>query len=390
MKRTICVVTATRAEYGLLRWLMHDIRESAALTLQCLVTGAHLSNQHGLTYKDIERDGFFIDASVEMLLGSDTELALTKSMAICMIGVGEALARLRPDLLVVLGDRYELLAICSAATMLNVPIVHISGGDLTLGAVDNQIRHAVTKLAHLHFPGTEESAARIIQMGEEPSRVFSVGEPGLDNFLRTPPIARDALAATLGLDPGTRWVMFTLHPETLGAGAGVDAARADAALDVLAELSDVQTVMTAPNADSGGLAITAVLEKRAALDPARFKMVKSLGHDRFVSFLREAWAMVGNSSAGIVEAPAVQLPVVNIGARQRGRQMPRNVITVDGTSDALRAAFTRLATPDFRASIAACESPYGDGNTARRIVEILARVPLDGLLRKPFHAPDRR
>jgi GDP/UDP-N,N'-diacetylbacillosamine 2-epimerase (hydrolysing) len=390
MKRTICVGTATRAEYGLLRWLMHEIREDPELTLQCLVTGAHLSPTHGLTYREIEADGFAIDARVEMLLSSDSALAITKSMGLCVIGVGEALLSLRPDMLVVLGDRYELLPMCSAATVLNVPVVHISGGDITEGAIDNQVRHAVTKLAHLHFPGTKDSAERIVQMGEDPSRVFAVGEPGLDAFVRTKPMPRGDLAASLGLDTFSRWVMFTYHPETLDAGAGTDVARTRDALDALADVPNLQTVMTYPNADAGGLEIGTVLEERHARDPSRYKLVKNLGHDRFVSFLREAWAMVGNSSAGIVEAPLARLPTLNIGGRQRGRIMAPNVVNVDGSAESVRAALLRFADPSFRASLVAGESPYGDGMSSKRIKDVLKTVPLAGLLRKTFHAADRR
>ena len=388
--RTICVATATRAEYGLLRWLMDEVRQTDGLTLQCIATGTHLSAEHGLTYREIEHDGFAIDAKVDMALGAGTPLSVVLSMARCMSGVGEALDRLRPDVLVVLGDRYELLPIASAATALGVPIAHVSGGDVTEGAIDNQVRHAVTKLAHLHFPGTSESAARIVQMGEDPARVCAVGEPGLDSFVRLAPVPRSELAASLQLDEASRWVVFTYHPETLGAGMDTDAARVRAALDALAAAPDVQTVMTYPNADPGGLAIAAILEERHASDPSRFKLHKSLGHERFVALLREAWAMVGNSSAGIVEAPLLRLPVVNIGARQRGRITPANVLTIEGTPASIRDALLAIDAPAFRDALRTCQQPYGDGSASRRIRDVLATVPLDGLLRKPFHATDRR
>ncbi len=384
----MCIATATRAEYGLLRWLMQEIQQDPDLDLQCIATGAHLSSTHGFTYKEIEKDGFPIDAKVEMLLSSDGGVAITKSMALCTIGVGEALARLCPDILVVLGDRYELLAICSAATVMNVPIAHVSGGDLTEGAIDNQVRHAVTKLSHLHFPGTEQSGARLIQMGEDPVRVFVVGEPGLDSMVRSRPTPRAAIAVDLGLDAEARWVMFAYHPETLGAGRDVERVRAT--LDALAELPNLQVVMTHPNADAGGLEIARALAERSAADPARFRLFKSLGHDRFISFLREAWAIVGNSSAGIVEAPLLRLASLNIGTRQQGRLMPANVVSAEGSSDSIRAALRRLDEPSFRNGLGACENPYGDGNASARIKDVLKNVTLAGLLQKPFHAPDRR
>lgn len=386
--RTICVATATRAEYGLLRWVMRELLDDPAVTLQCLVTGAHLSPTHGSTYRDIERDGFRIDAKVEMLLASDSEVAIAKAMGLCSIGVADALAALRPDILVVLGDRYELLPICGAATVMNVPVAHVSGGDITEGAIDNQVRHGVTKLAHLHFAGTEESGARIVQMGEEPSRVFVVGEPGLDNFVRVAPIPRADLARSLGLAPGSRWVIFTYHPET-AATIEVDRERVEAALDALGDLPGVEVMMTYPNADRGGLELAAMLEARRAAD-GRFKLVKSLGQDRFVGLMREAWVMVGNSSAGIVEAPSVRLPSIDIGDRQRGRPTAPSTLRVDGTKASIAGALARVDDPAFRAGLAGCVNPYGDGKAARRIKEVLATVPLEPLLRKPFHAPDRR
>ncbi len=388
-KRTICVATATRAEYGLLRWLMKEVQDDPDLTLQCVVTGAHLSPTYGLTYKEIEREGFLIDAKIDMLLASDTDVGLAKSIGLCTIGMSESLARLRPHILVVLGDRYELLAICSAATVMNIPVAHISGGDLTEGAIDNQVRHAVTKLAHVHFPGTQASAERLVQMGEDPSRVFAVGEPGLDNFFRTAAMTKTDVASSLGLDVAKRWVIFTMHPETAGTIAA-DVDRTRTALDVLAEQPDMQVVMTYPNADLGNLKIAALLEERHTRAPHRFKLFKSLGQDRFVGLLRHAYAMVGNSSGGIVEAPSVKLPVVNIGSRQLGRVAAPNVITVSGDRASIESALTQFEMPSFRAAIAAFENPYGDGKSAARIKDVLKSIPLRDLLRKPFHAIDWR
>jgi UDP-hydrolysing UDP-N-acetyl-D-glucosamine 2-epimerase len=227
-------------------------------------------------------------------------------------------------------------------------------------------------------------------MGEDPARVFAVGEPGLDSFVRSAPVPRLELAASLGLDAGSRWVVFAYHPETLLAGAGTNEERTRVALDVLADMPNVQTVMTHPNADPGGLEIAKVLEERAATDAKRFRLFKSLGHDRFVALLREAWAIVGNSSAGIVEAPLARLAALNIGDRQHGRIMPRNVISVDGSGSSIRAALAQFDEPSFRSALQECVNPYGDGKTSLRIKEVLKAVPLEGLLRKHFHAPDRR
>ena len=267
---------------------------------------------------------------------------------------------------------------------MSVPIAHISGGDITEGAIDNQVRHAVSKLAHLHFPGTAESAARLIQMGEDPARVFAVGEPGLDNFRLVPHRPREEVAARLALDPASRWVLYAYHPETL-LSADSNAARAEGALDLLARQSDVQVVMTYPNADPGGLRIAAVLDRYHRADPLRFHLVKSLGQDGFVDLLREAYAMVGNSSAGVVEAVTAGVPALNVGDRQTGRLLPPNVVSSDGSPASLAAAWAQIEAPGFTALLSGLTNPYGDGHTAERIKTRLASAPLDGLLRKGFH-----
>jgi UDP-hydrolysing UDP-N-acetyl-D-glucosamine 2-epimerase len=388
-KKTICVITATRAEYGLLRGLLRRLKGDPTFELQLIVTGAHLSEAHGATVREIERDGFRIDVRVPMLDDKSVPPEPLREMSRCLVGVGEALAKLVPELVVVLGDRYELLPICSAALMLKLPIAHISGGDVTEGALDNQVRHAVTKLAHLHFPGTEASARRIVQMGEDPAHVFAVGEPGIDNFVEVPRRPREELALTLGADPADKWVAFAYHPETLQPIAR-DLEHVSTALDLLLAQHGVQVIATHPNADPGGREIAELLEARQRAAPDRLLLSKSLGQDNFVGLLREAVAIVGNSSAGLVEAPSVPLAAIDIGERQRGRLRASNVVHASGSRLSLETAWATLESTPFRDQLLRCQNPYGDGHTAEHIHQILARTATDALLKKSFHAPDRR
>lgn len=386
--RTIAVLTATRAEYGPLRCLMLDIRADERMTLRTIVTGTHLSPSHGMTYKEIEKDGLEIDASVDMGVVKDTPGAIAEAIGRCSAGVGQALADLTPDILVLLGDRYELLAAAAAATVAGIPIAHISGGDVTVGSMDNQFRHALTKLSHLHFPSTEESAARIVQMGEEPSTVHVVGEPGLENLRRLPRIPRGELADMYDLDPERSWAIFAYHPET-AVSSDANEERAESALQVLAETDSLQTVLTFPNSDPGWSGIVRILQEHVGRNRVRFRLVQNLGQQAFLSLMRESKCIVGNSSAAIMEAPSVELPAVNIGQRQVGRIMAANVIASDGLLGSLRTAITRAVDPQFRRSISGLENPYGDGFTSERIRSVLATVELDGLVRKGFRVLGR-
>lgn len=363
----ICVVTGARSEYGLLRWIMQELASAAGTELRLIVTGAHLSPEFGLTWREIEADGFTIDERVDMRLHSDDSASLVRSMGHCALGIADALERLKPDWLMVLGDRYELLPVCSAALVMRIPIAHISGGDLTAGAIDDQIRYAVSAMASLHFPGTRESADRLVKRGENPARVFATGEPGLDNFLRLSRMTRNELAADLGLDPAPRWGLFTYHPETKRTRAeNMDTVRA--ALMAMLEVEGLVIVATYANADEGGRDINEFLEASAYDSLGRLIVRQSLGQRRFVSFLGECVVVSGNSSSGIVEAPLFGIPVLNIGDRQRGRHLCSNVITCPADPDAIREAMRDIAARGF--PVVAPDYHYGDGHSAERIVRI--------------------
>jgi UDP-hydrolysing UDP-N-acetyl-D-glucosamine 2-epimerase len=363
----VCVVTAARSEYGLLRWVMKEIADSRDMPLQLIVTGAHLSPEYGLTWKEIEADGFAIDARVDMGLDSDNAASLVRSMGRCSMGMADALEKLMPDWLMVLGDRYELLPICSAALVMRIPIAHISGGDVTLGAIDDQIRNAVSKMASLHFPGTEESAERLMSMGEDPQRVFAVGEPGLDNIRRLPRMSRDELAADLGLDPSKKWVLFSYHPETKRS-ISENIKTLKAAVGAVLGIQDMITIATYANADQGGRKINAYLESIAEQMPEKLKVRKSLGQFRFISLMAECALMAGNSSSGIVEAPLFGIPVLNIGERQKGRHLCKNVHSCDSSPRSIEDTLSMLERAGFPKTDP--DHYYGDGHSAERIVKV--------------------
>lgn len=382
--RKVAVFTATRAEYGLLRRTLSAIAEDGELSLHVIVGGTHLSTAHGMTVEEILTDGFDVSARVPMNVETNDDANLVRALAECASGIGAALTQLRPDVLVLLGDRYELLPAASAATVLRIPIAHISGGDITEGAIDNQVRHALTKLAHLHLAGTRASADRIVQMGEDPDRVFVTGEPGLDEFVNAEPIAREELARDVGLDANARWILFTYHPETL-AEDGVDEDRVRTALDVLRSRPGLQIILTAANADRGGDVLNRILRECAVADPAEFRFVPSLGHKRFVAMMREAHCLVGNSSSGIIEAASVPIPVINIGDRQRGRIRAANVIQIGGDRESLENALDRVRNLSFRENLKAIRNPYGDGRAAPRILKALKDFVLNPRMAKSFH-----
>jgi UDP-hydrolysing UDP-N-acetyl-D-glucosamine 2-epimerase len=352
---------------------MEELKAASDFELQTLVTGAHFSPEYGDTYREIERDGFAIDARIEMLLSSGTAVGIAKSMGLCGIGVADAFDRMRPDLLLVLGDRYELLPICSTALVMRIPIAHLSGGDITEGAIDDEVRNAVTQMASVHFPGTAGSARRVISMGAHSDRVFAVGESGLDNFRRLPKIDRDVLAHDLGLDPSKKWILFTYHPETkldMEANLGV----LEASLLSSLRIEGCQILATYANSDFGGSEINRRLEALATTSSGRLIVKKNLGQLRYTNMLRHAALMVGNSSSGIYETQIVRLPVVNIGNRQTGRFKPENIVDCIGDAASVSAAIKKALDINFLASIAEIPQYYGDGRTAERIIEILRGI----------------
>ncbi|WP_300435886.1 UDP-N-acetylglucosamine 2-epimerase [Zoogloea sp.] len=382
MSRKICVVTGTRAEFGLMRWLMQEIQQTPGLELQVLATGMHLSPEFGLTYQEIEQAGFAIDARVEMLLSADTATAVTKSMGLGMIGYADAYARLSPDLIVVLGDRFEIFAATAAALIAGIPVAHLHGGETTEGAFDEAIRHSITKMSHLHFVAAEDYRKRVIQLGEQPERVFLVGGLGIDAINRITLLDRAALEASLDFKLGLRNLLITFHPVTLeGQSSGQQMAELLAALG---ELDDTHLIFTMPNADTGGRELAAMVDAFVATHP-NARVYSSLGQLRYLSCMKLVDGVVGNSSSGLAEAPSMGIGTVNIGDRQKGRLAADSVINCPPERQAIHAALQHLYSAEFRQSLPTMVNPYGNGGASEKIVQILKDYPLDGILKKSFY-----
>jgi UDP-N-acetylglucosamine 2-epimerase (non-hydrolysing)/GDP/UDP-N,N'-diacetylbacillosamine 2-epimerase (hydrolysing) len=371
-KRRICVVTGSRAEYGLLFWVMKEIQSDPELELQVIATGMHLSPEFGLTYKLIEKDGLTIDARVEMLLSSDTPAGVTKSMGMGMIGFADALNSLRPDIIVLLGDRFEILAAATAAMMARIPVAHISGGEVTEGAIDDSIRHAITKMAHYHFVATETYRQRVIRMGEQPERVLNVGDPALDSIVRLPLLSRAQLEAELKFRLAQPTFLVTYHPATLGSISPEQAM--SELLVALDQFTSAKVIFSKPNADAGGRVLSRMIDEYAARQGDRVFVTASLGQLRYLSAIKHCDVVVGNSSSGIVEAPPLKKATVNIGERQRGRLKATSIIDCPEESNAIVRAL-RLALSDaFQQTLPGTESLYGNCNASTRIVSFLKHI----------------
>ncbi len=363
--KKLCFITAARSEYGILRWIMQDVKDSAYFDMQLIVTGGHLLESQGHTVDQILEDGFKPDILIPVKERNGKVYSLSHECGELMSKISDALEKLRPDYVVVLGDRYELLPICSAAFIMNIPIIHISGGDVTKGAMDDAVRNAVTMLATYHFPGTLESATNIIRMRRSYENVYSVGEPGLDHFVRNKLMTRQELADDLKLDPDTKWILMTYHAQT-DHDISIDLEIVSNTLDILHTLDGVSVVATYANLDPGGDKINRLLE-----EDKKIRTVPSLGSRRYLSFMKEASFVIGNSSSGIVEAPYLKIPVVNIGDRQKGRHMCDNIVQSDGSIKSLKDAIQKAINLDT--SSMDC-SYYGDGHTSEKIVSILSKV----------------
>jgi UDP-N-acetylglucosamine 2-epimerase (non-hydrolysing)/GDP/UDP-N,N'-diacetylbacillosamine 2-epimerase (hydrolysing) len=378
--RKICIVTGSRADYGLLYWLMKGIAADTTLELQVAATGMHLSPEFGLTVRQIESDGFTVAGKVEMLLSSDTPSAVTKSLGLGVIGFAEAFERLRPDIVVVLGDRFEILAAAQAALVLGIPTAHIHGGERSEEAFDESIRHAITKMAQWHFVAAEAYRKRVVQMGEPPDRVFNCGSPGLDHLAGLQWLSRAELEQSLGMKLGRPLFLVTYHPVTLsGESPLVPMRELLAALDAFPEAT---LVFTYPNADTGGRAIIGCIDEFVARQGARAKAFVSLGQQRYLSLMRECDVVLGNSSSGLTEAPALRRATVNLGGRQSGRLKASSVIDAAEKRDAIVAAVREALSEPFRARLASTESPYGAGGASQAILARL-RGALPSV-RKPF------
>ena len=385
-RREICAVTTSRADFGLLRGLLKAIRADSALRVQVIVSGMHLASKFGQTWRDIEAEGIKIDRKVNLRLTGNSNLDNLKSISAGLSGFAEAFTELQPEIVVLLGDRFELLAPAISALMLGIPIAHIHGGELSEGAIDDSVRHAITKLASIHFAATEVYRRRIIQMGESPERVFNFGAPGLDQLYGSTPLTRLQLEKELGFSLKDPTALVTYHPVTR------DSTSVEAQVDCLVsavKASGLQAVFTMANADAEGVLINERLQEECAKNPGRFQWIPHFGHRRYLNCLKHFAVMVGNSSSGLTEAPSFRLPVVNIGDRQRGRVRARNVIDVPCSRAAILQGIKQATSPRFRALLLGMRNPYDrfhDGHASERIKDVLKNICLsDNLLKKTFH-----
>ena len=381
-KRKICVVTGTRAEYGLLYWLMKEIESDETLELQLVVTGMHLSPEFGLTYKTIEEE-FRIDKKIEMLVSSDTAIGISKSMGLTQISFAEAYDELQPDILVVLGDRYEIFSAVSAAMIANIPIAHLDGGETTEGAFDESIRHAITKMSHLHFPCTAEYRKRVIQLGEHPDRVVNFGATGIDNIKHLKLMKKSEFEDSINFKLKKKNLIITFHPVTLENATSEEQFKV--LIDSLDTLDDTLLIFTKANSDKDGRIINSMIDKYVNNNTNKSICFTSLGQIRYLSALQYVDAVVGNSSSGIIEAPSFKIATINIGDRQKGRTRTTSIIDCDNSYSSIIEAFNILYTNSFKKILISTESPYGDGNTSKAIVQVLKKYDLTNILKKSFY-----
>jgi len=380
--RKICVVTGTRAEYGLLYWLMKEIEKDKNLELQVIVTGMHLSPEFGLTYKEVERD-FKIDKKIEILLSSDTSIGISKSMGLAQISFSEAYEELKPDIVVVLGDRYEIFSAVSSAMIARVPIAHISGGETTEGAFDEAIRHSITKMSHFHFTATKTYRKRVIQLGEHPSRVFNVGGLGIENIKRLKLLSKDEFEKAIDFKLNKKNIIVTYHPVTLESATAKN--QFLNILDVLDELEDTNIIFTKANSDTDGRVINKMIDEYVAKNPKKSVAFTSMGQLRYLSALQYVDVMVGNSSSGIAEAPSFKIATLDIGDRQKGRIKAKSVIEVGNSKDEIREGLKKAYSKEFKELLKDIQSPYGDGTSSKKIIKVLKEANLESILKKSFY-----
>lgn len=382
--KKVCVVTGTRAEYGLLKPVIHKLFYSEQIELQLVATGMHLSPEFGLTYQEIERDGYTITSKIEMLLGSDTASGITKSMGVALIGFADYFEAYKPDMLLILGDRYEMLAVAVAATIARIPIAHIHGGETTEGAIDEAIRHSITKMSHLHFTATEEYRKRVIQLGEHPTRVFNVGALGVENVKNVSLMEKAELEENIRFTFSDKTLMVTYHPVTLENMTSGE--QFQTLLEVIDANKEVKVIFTKANADTDGKSINAMIDEFVGKNSDRCVAFTSLGQLRYLSALKYCCTVVGNSSSGIIEAPSFGIPTVNIGDRQRGRVCAKSVISCGNDRNAIEQALTIALSSDFRKEMMDVENPYEGSNTSEQIIDIISKELQKGIeLKKTFY-----
>lgn len=382
--KKVAVFTGTRAEYGLLYWLLTDIKADPVLNLQLLVSGTHLSPEFGETYKQIEHDGFHIDEKIEILLSTNSAIGTAKSIGLGVLSFADALTRMSPDVLVILGDRFEALAVAQTAMILRIPIVHLHGGEITEGAYDDAIRHVITKLSYLHGTSTEEYRQRVIQLGEAPKRVHNVGAIGLDHLSRSTFMTARELGESLGFDLSCAYFVVTYHAVTLGGEGPQESFQA--LLDALDGYPDYKILLTYPNADDGGRQIIPLLESYAAKNTKRVIAVPSLGQTRYLSAVKHSAAVIGNSSSGIIEVPAFSVPTINVGMRQKGRLAAASVLHTEPNAPAIREAIDDAIMGRYKRPGQLIHNPYGQGDASSKVIEMIKTMNFDPC--KVFHDLD--
>jgi len=384
--RTICIVTGSRAEYGLLYCLMKEIYDDTSLELQIIATCMHLSPEFGLTYKLIENDGFHINKKVEMLLSSDTPTGISKSIGLAMIGFGEAYAELKPNIVVLLGDRFETLCAAIAACVDRIPIAHIHGGEITQGAIDEAFRHSITKMSHLHFTATDEYKKRVIQLGENPERVFNVGGLGIDNIKKLKLLNQKEFEHSIGFKLGTKNLLITFHPVTLEEASSKEQFKN--LLDALGELQDTKFIFTKPNADTEGRIIIQMIDEYVSKNSHKSVAFINLGQLRYLSALQFVDGVVGNSSSGLTEAPTFKIGTINIGDRQKGRVKAESVIDCNPKKRSILIAAEKLYSEEFQNNLINVTNPYGEGGATKKIMKVTRDKDLSGILKKRFYDID--
>lgn len=385
MKRKICVVTGTRAEYGLLYWLMRKIVEEKTLELQLIVTGMHLSPEFGLTYKEIEKE-FKIDKKIEILLSSDTPVGISKSMGLAQISFAEAYNELSPDLVVVLGDRYEIFSAASAATIARIPIAHLHGGETTEGAYDEAMRHSITKMSHLHFVATEAYRKRVIQLGENPQRVFNVGGMGIESIKRLELLSKEAFEKAIDFKLAQKNILVTFHPATLENTTAKD--QFQELLNFIDALEETNIIFTKANSDTDGRVINQMIDEYVVQHSHKAIGFASLGQIRYLSALQFVDAVVGNSSSGLLEAPSFKIGTINIGDRQKGRIKTASIIDCEPNKQSLKESFDKLYSITFQEHLKTVENLYGNGCASQEILKIIANVDLSDMVKKTFYDLD--
>ena len=383
IKPKICVVSGTRAEYGLLKWVIKGIKESKRLNLQLVVTGMHLSPEFGLTYMEIENDGFCIDEKLEILISSDTPMGISKSVGLGVIGFSDVFKRLNPDLLVLLGDRYEIFSAASAAMIHRIPIAHLHGGESTEGLIDEPIRHSITKMSHLHFVSTKQYQKRVAQLGEQPKNIHMVGGLGVDSINKLKLLNFKDLEEQLNFKLGKKNLLITFHPVTLDSNSSEE--QMNQLLSSLKELIDVNFIFTMPNADTDGRILIKIINKFVNKSPLTRKAFTSLGQLRYLSCIKHFNGVVGNSSSGLLEVPTFRKGTVNIGDRQRGRVKAKSVIDCNPEKKSISKAIQKLFSSKFQNSLNMITNPYGNGGASEKIIRIIENTSLSNILKKKFY-----